>query len=177
MVKLLTGYAATGTACSFRQHPPEHTHRRRFVGPGDDGAVGAVPPARTIEAQRDVSMARGHHGDRQRPKLSDDGAARRWLQGRLVPKEEAPDRRDPAKVRVQPNLLDFVRANRAQHVVDALTIARAYIVAGRPKQKNVAHWGSFDAWTALVAIVARLVQRRRRDRGAVAQSATRRRVH
>ncbi len=43
-----------------------------------------------------------------------------------------------------------MRANRAQLVIDALTIPYAYVLAGRPKQK-VNHWGSFDAWTALIA--------------------------
>src|SRR5262249_2277772 len=49
----------------------------------------------------------------------------------------------------RPNLLAYVRANRMELLGAALTILRAYCVAGRPDMKLPA-WGSFEGWSALV---------------------------
>ena len=48
----------------------------------------------------------------------------------------------------RPHLLTEVRANRAKHVSDALTIARAWIVAGRP-EANIPPVASFTDWSGL----------------------------
>ena len=48
-----------------------------------------------------------------------------------------------------PRLKQHVRTNRVQYVIDALTILRAYIVAGRPKAKLPA-FGSYEEWSDLV---------------------------
>jgi hypothetical protein len=48
----------------------------------------------------------------------------------------------------RPHLLTEVRANRGQHVSDALTIVRAWIVAGRP-EFNIPPVASFTAWSGL----------------------------
>jgi Domain of unknown function (DUF3854) len=45
------------------------------------------------------------------------------------------------------NLENSLRSNRSQLVAAALTILRAYHVAGRPKQ-HVSPWGGFDNWSA-----------------------------
>ncbi len=46
-------------------------------------------------------------------------------------------------------LIPWVQENRARLVVCALTILRAYVVAGRPSTKIV--FGSFEGWSALIA--------------------------
>lgn len=48
-----------------------------------------------------------------------------------------------------PMLLEYAQAHRSELLGDALTILRAYHVAGRPSQR-VAPWNSFPAWSALV---------------------------
>ena len=103
MVKLLTGYAAMGTAYfSFDNILPNTP-----IGGGwlDKAMTSRWVQFRQLgQSKRNetyrwlaVVMATGNNRT-----FSDDGAARRWLQGRIVPKEEAPDRRDPTKFRVQP---------------------------------------------------------------------------
>lgn len=47
-------------------------------------------------------------------------------------------------------LLDFIRRDRPRLVVAALTILRAYVVAGRPAM-DLGMLGSFDAWRDVVA--------------------------
>lgn len=48
-----------------------------------------------------------------------------------------------------PDLRAWVRERRAELVVDALTLLRAYIIAGRPHM-GLPRWGGFEAWTAFV---------------------------
>jgi putative DNA primase/helicase len=48
-----------------------------------------------------------------------------------------------------PHLEDFLRENRRNLVAAALTILRAYHVAGRPRQK-VQPWGGFAHWSASI---------------------------
>jgi hypothetical protein len=47
-------------------------------------------------------------------------------------------------------LCGWARDNRASLVADAITIVRAYLLAGRPAV-DVAEWGGFSAWTRLIA--------------------------
>jgi hypothetical protein len=72
--------------------------------------------------------------------------ARRILHVRLESNEEKPEERSTFK---HPNLLAWVRVERARLVRAALTILRAFVVAGRPDQK-IPPWGSFESWSALV---------------------------
>ena len=72
--------------------------------------------------------------------------ARRVLPIRLAPTVENPEERTDF---TNPDLLAWVRQNRPRLAVAALTILRAYFVAGRPQQPG-GTWGSFDAWSALV---------------------------
>ena len=72
--------------------------------------------------------------------------ARRVLPIRLATSCERPEERTGFQ---HPNLLAWVRDNRPTLAVAALTMMRAYFVAGRPEQPN-GKWGSFDEWSQLV---------------------------
>lgn len=72
--------------------------------------------------------------------------ARRVLPIRLAPQIENPEEREDFE---HDNLLEWVRCNRARLAVAALTILRAYVVAGGPVQPGGV-WGSFEAWSSLV---------------------------
>jgi hypothetical protein len=65
---------------------------------------------------------------------------------RLDSPEERPERRQDFK---HPQLLAWVGENRGRLLVAALTVLRAYCVAGRPQQ-NLTAWGSFEGWSSLV---------------------------
>lgn len=72
---------------------------------------------------------------------------RRVLLARLEPNVERPEAR--TGFRHHP-LLGWLRTQRPRLVVAALTILRAYVVAGRPDMELPA-WGSYDAWRGLIA--------------------------
>lgn len=69
---------------------------------------------------------------------------RRVLICRLDPGVERPDARTFSR-----NLNDWVPANRARLISAALTVLRAYVVAGKPKQ-DIVPYGSFEEWSGLV---------------------------
>jgi hypothetical protein len=73
--------------------------------------------------------------------------SRRVLPIRLVSPEEHPEERAGFKY---PDLRAHVRARRGELLSHALTILRAYCLAGRPKPKPLTSWGSFEGWTDLV---------------------------
>ncbi len=91
-------------------------------------------PMRTIWSATGNNMAFG----------SDVG--RRVLPIRLQSPLEAPEDRSGF---VHADLLAWVHENRSRLAVAALTILRAYFVAGRPPQAQ-AEWGSFEAWTQMI---------------------------
>jgi hypothetical protein len=72
--------------------------------------------------------------------------ARRIIHIRLDVLSEKPEERSDFR---HPDLLAWVRQERPRLVRAALTILRAYVRAGRPKQP-VPAYGSFDGWSALV---------------------------
>jgi len=72
--------------------------------------------------------------------------ARRTLRIRLESLEENPEERTGFR---HPNLLAWVRAERGRLASAAVTILRAWHVAGRPDMK-LPPWGSFDSWSAIV---------------------------
>jgi hypothetical protein len=72
--------------------------------------------------------------------------ARRIIHIRLDVLEEKPEERVDFK---HPDLLGWVRQNRPQLLVDALTVLAGYIRAGRPDQK-LTPFGSFEGWSGLV---------------------------
>lgn len=69
---------------------------------------------------------------------------RRMLVCRIDPACERPDARSFKR-----NLNKWLPANRARLLSAALTVLRAYIVAGRPKQ-DIPPYGSFEEWSDLV---------------------------
>ena len=69
---------------------------------------------------------------------------RRVLICRIDPGCERPDSRTFTR-----NLNDWVPANRPRLLAAALTVLRAYIVAGKPKQ-SISPYGSFEEWSGLV---------------------------
>jgi hypothetical protein len=71
---------------------------------------------------------------------------RRLLKPRLESEEERPEDRGNWK---HHPLLAWVSENRARLVVAALTILRAWVVAGRPR-RECKTWGSFEEWAALI---------------------------
>jgi hypothetical protein len=71
---------------------------------------------------------------------------RRTLVSRLESSLENPEERQEFKY---PNLLEWVKENRPWLVVAALTIVRAWYVAGRPNW-GCKSWGSFEAWSAMI---------------------------
>jgi len=72
--------------------------------------------------------------------------ARRICHVRLESPLEKPEERQGFR---HPNLLAYVRQHRQQLLGAALTILRAYVVAGRPDMRLPA-WGSYEGWSALV---------------------------
>jgi hypothetical protein len=72
--------------------------------------------------------------------------ARRTCHIRLESPEEKPELRRDFK---QPHLLAWVGENRARLLGAALTILRAFCLAGRPDM-GLPAWGSFEGWSALV---------------------------
>ncbi len=79
-------------------------------------------------------------------------AVRGDLSRRVVPIDidpgtEFPEERADFK---HANLLAWVRENRPRLVSAALTILRAYFVAGKPQASKLVPFGSFEAWSALV---------------------------
>jgi putative DNA primase/helicase len=89
---------------------------------------------------RAVVMATGNNIS-----LSGD-TSRRVMISRLESALENPEERQNFK---HHPLLEWVRAERPRLVVAALTILRAWHVAGRPPG-DCKSWGSFEAWSAIV---------------------------
>lgn len=71
---------------------------------------------------------------------------RRVMHVRLSSPHEKPEERTGFR---HPDLLAWVKAERPRLVVAALTLLRAYCVAGRPDAR-LTPWGSYEAWSALV---------------------------
>lgn len=72
---------------------------------------------------------------------------RRTLRCRLEPATERPEERTGFK---HLNLLAYVREFRGDFLHAALTILRAFVVAGRPQAQGFT-WGSYQTWSEIVA--------------------------
>ncbi|MFO0658902.1 MAG: hypothetical protein U0165_03575 [Polyangiaceae bacterium] len=72
--------------------------------------------------------------------------SRRVVHARLMAPDEKPEEREGFK---HPELIDWVKQNRARLLGAALTILRGYFVAGCPTQA-IKPWGSFSGWTKVV---------------------------
>jgi hypothetical protein len=70
----------------------------------------------------------------------------RSLSARLDPQMEHPEERTFER----PNLRAYVLEHRAEIVCAALTMMRAYVVAGRPKPRDMKPYGRFEEWSNLV---------------------------
>jgi putative DNA primase/helicase len=70
---------------------------------------------------------------------------RRVVRCQIDPRCENPEERQFE----QPDLLGYVREHRGELVAAALTVMRAYVVAGRPDQKMPV-LGSFEEWSSMV---------------------------
>jgi hypothetical protein len=77
----------------------------------------------------------------------DGDTARRAFHVRLESDLENPEHRENFR---HAELLTWVRRERSRLVVAALTVLRAYFVAGSPDM-GCKPWGSFEAWTRLIA--------------------------
>jgi hypothetical protein len=73
--------------------------------------------------------------------------ARRVVPIDLAPREEHPDQREHF---THHPLLDWVHQERPRLVIAALTVLKAYIVAGKPPQADVPAFGSYEPWSDLV---------------------------
>jgi hypothetical protein len=71
---------------------------------------------------------------------------RRLLVARLEPLDESPEDRTGFKI---PDLRAWCREHRGRLIAAALTLLRAYVVAGRPNM-GTRTWGSYESWAALV---------------------------
>jgi putative DNA primase/helicase len=71
---------------------------------------------------------------------------RRICRIRLRSSDEVPEERTGFKYK---NLIGHVRAYRCDLLAGALTILKAYIVAGKPTQ-SIIQWGSFESWSELI---------------------------
>lgn len=72
---------------------------------------------------------------------------RRVLLIRMQTNEERPQDRAGFQL---PDLRAWLVDNRPRLVVAALTILRAFVVAGRPLPTDYRPWGSFEAWSSLI---------------------------
>jgi hypothetical protein len=72
--------------------------------------------------------------------------ARRLCPMRLETELERPEERGGFRI---PDLLAHVAANRPRLLAAALTVLRAYCVAGRPAQ-GLSPWGSYEGWSNLI---------------------------
>jgi phage/plasmid primase-like uncharacterized protein len=74
--------------------------------------------------------------------------SRRLLRARLRSRVEHPEERPAGEFR-HPDLLGWVREHRRRLCAAALTILRAWVVAGKPVPR-MQSWGSFEGWSGVV---------------------------
>ena len=147
LAKVMAGHALAGTPLIlFDNVPPSQL----FAGPVLDAWI-------TAEGRTNFRVLgkTGDHDVEWRSVIAatgngiecGDDLAPRCLAPRLESPLENPELRADFK---HDPLLPWVKANRARLVVAILTILRGYVVAGRPDMK-IPRWGSFEAWTGLIA--------------------------
>jgi len=74
---------------------------------------------------------------------------RRTLRCRMVPRHERPSER-PLDTFAHNDLLSWCRQERERLIDSALTLLRAYVVAGKPRQ-DIGNRGGFEEWIELIA--------------------------
>lgn len=77
----------------------------------------------------------------------DGDMCRRVLQVRLRSEDERPEDRETFK---HPDLIGWLGTEWPKLAAAALTMLRAYCLAGRPRIDGVKAWGSYEGWAALV---------------------------
>lgn len=110
-------------------------HKGRILGRNDSEALVDVAMAATFYATGNNISYVGE-------------IVRRLLPIRIISSYENPEARDTSKFKYS-DLRGYVRQHRTELVTAALTMLRAYVLAGRPVQQMVS-FGSFEAWSALV---------------------------
>jgi hypothetical protein len=119
--------------------------------------LGSAPLDMVLTAETITDRILGQHAQREAPLYAVFFAsgnnmvfrgdmARRVLPIDLAPTMERPEERDTF---AYTPLLDWVLKHRPQLVCAALTLLKAYFVAGSPKQQ-VKPFGSFEAWSTLI---------------------------
>jgi hypothetical protein len=73
---------------------------------------------------------------------------RRVLMCRLEPLMEHPEER--TNFVIKGDLIAWCMTQHPRMVAAALTLLRAYVLAGRPKREGTTGWGSFDLWRELI---------------------------
>ena len=73
---------------------------------------------------------------------------RRVLISRLEPLMEHPEERTNFKIKG--DLITWCKEQHPRMVIAALTLVRAFVLAGRPKRESATGWGSFDVWRELI---------------------------
>jgi hypothetical protein len=76
----------------------------------------------------------------------DGDLARRTLHIRIESEHENPEERTGFR---RPNLREWLLAERPRLAAAAVTVLRAYFVAGRPDMR-LSEWGSFEGWSRLI---------------------------
>jgi len=74
---------------------------------------------------------------------------RRCYKVRLDAESARPWQRDPKQFK-HPQLLRFVKENRGELLAAIFTLARGWIIAGRPAPKNIPVMGSFEEWREVI---------------------------
>lgn len=141
--KLITSVAIAGARCLLFDNLgvklsgdaldaalTSHTWTDRVLG----GSATVTLPMRTVFCATGNNLVYG------------SDLARRVLPIRLMSPEENPEERTGFR---HPDLLRHVREHRARLAVDALTIVRAFIAAGKPSQPG-GQFGSFESWSEIV---------------------------
>jgi hypothetical protein len=74
---------------------------------------------------------------------------RRCYLCRMDALEAKPWTRDPTRFK-HPNLIQWVKQNRGAIIAAIMTLARAWVTAGRPAVNNLPNLGGFEEWTYIV---------------------------
>ncbi len=75
--------------------------------------------------------------------------ARRTIRIRLDARVDRPWQRDSSQFR-HPNIISWVKQNRGELIWAALTLAKAWIVAGSPEPKGIKPMGSFEEYSRVI---------------------------
>lgn len=73
------------------------------------------------------------------------------MAGRVLPIRLHVDKANPEQRQFErPDIFAWLHPRRAELLSAALTMVRAYLLAGRPCPRKLPEWGSYEAWSAVV---------------------------